>query len=107
MESIEELLRLANNEDLGENAGRLAEEVMAGRQEVRRLAAENITLQERNEELVADLDDFSKALDASQEKVLARQREAERNEGRIRRLRNALIAAGVNEELVARIEWDR
>ena len=61
---LEELIRLANQEDLGDVAGRLAEEI----------------LRLRRDGVVAD--------------------------ARLRRLRNALVAAGVSEELVTAIEWD-
>lgn len=85
-DKLEEWLKAARSEDMGEVAGRMAEEI---------------------DDLRVELEDFKAALHNADEKVLARQREAEVNEGRIRRLRNALMAAGVSEDLVAAIEWDR
>ncbi len=64
-------------------------------------------LADRNEELVADLDDYSTELDRASHKIQELRRNAGVDAGRIRRLRNALLAAGVSEELVAAIEWDR
>lgn len=78
-EDLEELIKVANQEDLGDVAGRLAEEILRLREG---LSDANATVRQHQRDAVVD-------------------------EGRIRRLRNALLAAGVSEELVAAIEWDR
>jgi hypothetical protein len=84
-DKLEEWLTAARSEDMGDVAGRFAEEIDGLRQT-------NIQLEE--------------ALAVETEKRRALERAAHIEEDRLRRLRTALLASGVGAGLVHAIEWD-